>query len=176
MIITTERLTVRRIEDSDWENIKKIWDDQQQSVYAQYDRPNDTDPDAVRKRVEKWASCANSMEHMFFAVCLNGILIGYAVFNKHAGVYELGYCFLSEYHGKGYARESISALLPYIQTVQPGVTIAAGTALLNLPSVKLLDSLGFRQTGTEQVSFYKDANGRDIYFDGGIFEWNYETY
>ena len=39
-----------------------------------------------------------------------------------------------------------------------------------MPSVSLLHALGFRQTGTEAVSFYQDADGNDIVFDGGIFE------
>ena len=31
-------------------------------------------------------------------------------------------------------------------------------------------SLGFKLIGKEKVSFYKDAAGNDIVFDGGIFE------
>ena len=36
--------------------------------------------------------------------------------------------------------------------------------------VPLLNSLGFKQIGEEKVSFYKDEDGNDIYFDGGLFE------
>jgi ribosomal protein S18 acetylase RimI-like enzyme len=50
------------------------------------------------------------------------------------------------------------------------VNITARTALNNKPSVKLLESLNFRQTGTEVVSFYKDNEGNAITFDGGIYE------
>jgi RimJ/RimL family protein N-acetyltransferase len=46
----------------------------------------------------------------------------------------------------------------------------AGTGMANVPSVRLLESLGFCRVGTERVSFYKDAGGRDIYFEGGLFE------
>ena len=42
----------------------------------------------------------------------------------------------------------------------------------NLPSRGLVKSLGFSQIGAEKVSFYKDADGNDIVFDGGIFELN----
>ena len=42
----------------------------------------------------------------------------------------------------------------------------------NTPSVSLLKSLGFELIGTEKVSFYKDAQGNDIVFEGGIFELN----
>ena len=170
MIITTERLTLRRVEAGDWESIKRIWDDQSRSDYAQYDKPCRTEPDSVRKTVERWASAAESREHMFFAACLDGALIGYVAFNIRENGYETGYCFHSDYHGKGYAKESISALIAHVCSLQPCAVITAGTALENVPSVKLLRSLGFRRTGTEPVSFHKDAAGRDIFFEGGIFE------
>ena len=54
-----------------------------------------------------------------------------------------------------------------------GITkITAGTAINNTPSVSLLKSVGFELIGTEKVSFYKDAQGNDIVFEGGIFELN----
>ena len=83
--------------------------------------------------------------------------------------YEIGYCFHSDYHGKGYAGESIRALLDLMKG-RGAPLITAGTALENTPSVRLLESLGFRLTGTEQVTFYKDEEGNDIFFESGIFE------
>lgn len=110
------------------------------------------------------------MEHMFFAVCLNEIMIGYIAFNRRDTGYETGYCFHSDYHGKGYAKESLTALIDFVQGIRPGAVITAGTALKNIPSINLLRSVGFRQIGTERLSFYKDDAGQDIWFDGGIFE------
>ena len=52
--------------------------------------------------------------------------------------------------------------------------LTAGTAINNAPSVMLLKSLGFELIETEKVSFYKDADGNDIVFDGGLFELNLE--
>ena len=48
----------------------------------------------------------------------------------------------------------------------------ARTGIGNTPSVSLLKSLGFELIGTESVSFYKDSQGNDIVFEGGIFELN----
>ena len=54
-----------------------------------------------------------------------------------------------------------------------GITkFTAGTAINNIPSVSLLKSLGFTLVGTEKVSFYKDVQGNDIVFEGGIFKLN----
>lgn len=170
--IKTERLNIRRITKNDWQSIKEILEDQKDSPYARFDRPKDTDNEVVKKITEKWASSMGSLDHMFFAVCLEERMIGYVALNKCEGGYEIGYCFHSKYHKKGYARESIFALLCSVINMQPGVLITAGTALENTPSVKLLLSLGFRLIGTEKVSFYKDENGQDIYFEGGVFELN----
>ena len=108
---------------------------------------------------------------MFFAVCLAGEMIGYIAFNERECGHEIGYCFHSSAHGKGYAKEALLALFERLRIL--GFTrFTAGTALNNTPSVRLLTSLGFVQTGSERVSFYKDNDGNDIFFDGGIFELN----
>ena len=165
----TERLLIRRVRASDWRAIQSVWADAAESVYAQYDRPNDLRDNAVCARIGKWASFGDSREHMFFAVCLSDELIGYVALHRHGDACELGYCFRSDHHGKGYAKESISAILNAAKA--EGVSIVtAGTALDNVPSVRLLNALGFSRTGTEKVSFYKDGNGEDIVFDGGRFE------
>ena len=168
-MIETERLTIRRVEESDWRAAQRIWADFGLSEYARYDMPHDVDDDSVRVRIEKWAKFAGSTEHMFFAVCLAEEMIGYIAFNKRENGHEIGYCFHSAAHGKGYAGEACRVL--FAQMKEMGFTrFSAGTAINNLPSVKLLKSLGFVQTGAEKVSFYKDENGNDIVFDGGIFE------
>lgn len=111
------------------------------------------------------------MEHMFFAISRGDTVIGYTAFNIRKDSYEIGYCFHSDYHGMGYAKESHMAIFDYLRTL--GITkFTAGTGLSNTPSVSLLKSLGFELIGTENVSFYKDAQGNDIVFEGGIFELN----
>ncbi|MBQ9827296.1 MAG: GNAT family N-acetyltransferase [Lachnospiraceae bacterium] len=168
-MIKTERLSLRLIQAGDWKAIQKIWADQAASGYAGFDKPNDLDDAAVSERIAMWASFAGGAEHIFYAVCLEETVIGYVAFNRRPEGYEIGYCFHSDHHGRGYAKESISVLLDLMK--EKGVpVITAGTALGNIPSVRLLLSLGFKQAGTEKLSFYKDEDGRDIIFEGGIFE------
>ena len=76
-------------------------------------------------------------------------------------------------NGRRYAKESHLALFDYMREL--GIKrLTAGTAINNAPSVMLLKSLGFELIETEKVSFYKDADGNDIVFDGGLFELNLE--
>lgn len=169
-MITTHRLTIRPIIAGDWSAVREIWAALAPLPMARYDKPHDTTPENVQARVARWAAfSAAGTEHMFFAACLEGRVIGYIAFNQRDVGHEIGYSFHPAYHGKGYAREALAALLAHLR--ERGFTrFSAGTALNNTPSVKLLTGLGFRLTGTEQVSFYKDADGQDIVFDGGIFE------
>ena len=168
--MNTERLSIRLIEEEDWPGIREIWNDFNASEYVFYDTRKDTAEEAVRPRVARWAAAAREGNgHIFFAVCLKGEMIGFISLNIREHGYELGYGFLNRYHGHGYARESISAVLSAIKG--PGIEKNyAGTALKNLPSVRLLKSLGFELRGTERLSFHRDPSGNEIWFDGGIFE------
>ena len=171
MLIKIERLIIRHIEPNDWENIKEIWIDFNASTFSQYDMPHNTDDNDVRGRIAKWAAASSGTEHIFFASCLGETVIGFFSFNIREDSHELGYCFHSKYQGKGYAKESLKALIEYLPAI--GIKkLTAGTALNNVPSVSLLKSLGFKLIGTEKVSFYKDEHGNDIFFEGGIFELN----
>lgn len=166
--IQTERLSIRRIRAEDWKDIQAIWVSAAKSMSAQYDWPNDLDDDSVQTRVADLDLFAESDAHVFLAVCLKNRVIGYFSLNESGEGYELGYCFHSDFHGKGYARESLRAVLRFLRD-RDIPFVEAGTALRNTPSLRLLRSLGFELRGTEKVSFYQDAEGKDIFFDGGIF-------
>ncbi len=166
--VETERLSVRPIRAEDWRAVQKIWIDQSRSKYAQYDNQKDLSGEAVRAMIKKWTE-HQSREHIFLVACLGSEVIGFINFNLHGSRHEISYGFLKEYQRKGYAREAVGAVLKELG--RQGIkNFSAGTGLKNTPSVKLLGAVGFQQTGTEKVSFYEDANGNPIYFDGGIFE------
>lgn len=169
-IIKTQRLIIRKVRVEDWKQIQNIWLDEVEQPYAQFDKITDLSDKSVYRRIERWASFESSDEHMFYAVCYGKIIVGYIAFNKKEAGYEIGYCFHSEYHGMGYAKESITALLGMIQKTDASCVIAR-TALKNLPSVKLLTSLKFELIGVEEVSFYKDKDDNSIFFTGGIYKY-----
>ena len=173
MEIRTKRLLIRKIAAEDWINVKRIWDDFRVSEYAKYDVPHKSDEEEIRQQVSKWETFNSGSEHMFFSVCLGNEMIGYMDFHDTGDGYDSGYCFHSDYHGKGYAKESFQALIGLLKDMGAR-RLTAGTALENVPSVRLLHSLGFEQIGSERVSFYQDDAGNDIYFDGGIFALNIE--
>ena len=167
MEIKTERLYIRTIQADDWIDLKNIWNDFSKSEYAQYDVSHKKSDEQVKNQAIKFEQYG-----LYYIVFLGNEVIGYVDFHDTGKGYDMGYCFLSEYHGKGYAKESCKALLEY--HLGKGIQrFTAGTGLKNIPSVHLLQSLGFEQIGIEKVSFYKDEQGKDIYFDGGIYELSF---
>lgn len=168
MIIETQRLLIRPVRMEDWRTVQEIWKDFNSSEYAGYDRHGSTEDEAVMKRVEQWIRLDGYLE-MILAVCLSDEVIGYISLYGDGQTYEMGYCFHSRYHRNGYGKESISAVMQELGR-RGADRILAGTAAANIPSVRLLESLGFVRIGTQRVSFYKDAEGRDIFFEGGVYE------
>lgn len=168
-------LSLRLVREEDWRALGEIMADFARSPFARFDVPKDTDAAALKSRISRWAAANRTGdEHLFFLSLFQGKPIGYISFNirprKGEKAYEIGYCFHSVAQGKGYAAESFRALFPLLEDTCGATLFLARTALENLPSVHLLAALSFLKVGEEQVSFYRDEAGRDLFFTGGIFE------
>lgn len=89
-------------------------------------------------------------------VLLNNKVIGVAgfpVMNQNKSEYGFYYQFLKEHWGNGYALETAEALLKYIFEGHPNATVFAGSVSINLASIKILNKLGFVQTGIDKEGF-----------------------
>jgi RimJ/RimL family protein N-acetyltransferase len=59
-----------------------------------------------------------------------------------------------EYHGNGYAFESVAVLIDYCKNTLDAKTIKAKCLKENSPSKKLIEKLGFICTGNDEKYFY----------------------
>ena len=168
MKLKTKRLLLRSIEPGDWKRLTEIWADFGRSEYAKYDAPHSLDDAEAKIKAARWAAASQGREHVFVSVCLGDVMIGLLDFHSNEAGYECGYCFHSDYHGQGYAKESLRAMMDRLSDGRR-TRFVVGTALDNTPSVRLLRSLGFSLVATEKVSFYRDTNGEKIWFPGGVF-------
>ena len=159
MQLFTERLMIRTMLESDWRSFQQIAADFAASPYRYFDRIFPLEDASVQRITTRLAESG-----LFFAVCLEDEMIGYICFHDNDGVYDLGFAFRSAVQGKGYAYEACTALLTHYEA--QGITrFSAGTALDNTPSVRLLERLGFRPVGTEELEFHPGHP-----FVGGVFE------
>ena len=159
MKIITQRLLIRLFEFDDWRMLQKIAMEFQASEYRYYDREIPTQTDKIQSIARYCAYCGH-----WFSVELDGEMIGYICLSGEDDSLELGYGFHSSAHGKGYASESITALLELLESIGAAAQFTAGTALDNAPSVRLLKRLGFEQVREEEVCFYEGHP-----FRGGFF-------
>ena len=163
-MLKTDRLTIQKLRTEDWKNLKEIAVDYRKSEYALYDMPLPVEDDKIKSLCEQFSASG-----IWFTVRLADKMIGYVCFHQSGTTYDLGYCFHSDCHGKGFAFEACSALMEYIAKERNVTAFTAGTALKNTPSCKLLGKLGFVLIDTEILSFHVDENGNDITFEGGNF-------
>lgn len=170
MELTTQRLFIRSLQSSDWQEMGEIFRDFSRSAYAIYDHPMPTREEDVKALTEKFAQ-----SHLFYGVFPKegGTMLGYVCFHRAGETLDMGYCFHSSAQGQGFARESCRAMMLYFRDQQGIHSFSAGTAMENHPSRRLLERLGFTCQSTEILSFHKDNQGNPITFAGGnyIFQW-----
>lgn len=164
MELKTFRLYIRNLREDDWSQMKSLFIDFNNSKYAVYDRPLPAEDMEIKALTKQFVET-----NLFFAINLleNNQMIGYVCFHKDEGKYDLGYCFHSAFHSKGYAYESTKALIDYFVQEYGAVIFTAGTAIDNTPSCKLLEKLGFQCVSKEYLSFNKSFS-----FEGGNFVLN----
>lgn len=109
MQLRTERLSIRELMPDDWRRMREIAADFRESEYAVYDKPLPSDDAEMIALTEQFAGT-----RMFYAVLLRDVMIGYICFHEDNGHYDLGFCFHSDYRGKGYAFESCQAMMDYM--------------------------------------------------------------
>lgn len=90
-----------------------------------------------------------------FVVDLDGTMIGAITLESRdgehqappaAGKVELGYLFLPQVWGRGYAAEACAAVLDWFSGVLPGEPVVLTTQTANVRSVRLATRLGFVET------------------------------
>ncbi|HYI49458.1 MAG TPA: GNAT family protein, partial [Allosphingosinicella sp.] len=85
---------------------------------------------------------------------------------------ELGYRIHPDHHRRGYAREAVAAIIPWLIETHRIHRFVGVAASANAASIALLRSLGFRQEGHFRQSFL--CNGEwldDAYFALLASEW-----
>ena len=166
--ITTRRLIIRNFTSADWHDLQWILVDKEASEYAFTDHPFPTGEREV-KDITNWFSQGDSFLAAYEIT--EKKVIGYIAINReNPSEYNLGYCFLSTHQDKGYATEACVAVINYVFATLSAKKFTTGTAVLNIPSCKLLTKLGFHKTGESITSFRKDKDGKPIEFTGASFE------
>ena len=156
--IKTDRLTLTDIKEFDKDLYAKIYLDDEHNKWWGYDYRDDLNgekptPDYFYSFQKKLKEIK---EEYLFIVRLNDIMIGELVlhnFGEDDSV-EMGFRFFKEYQGKGYAKESALALKDFVKNTLGAKKIKSRCFKENLPSKRLILSLGLEQTSEDLTHYY----------------------
>lgn len=153
MICKTTRLTIRELQLTDAAFALRLYND---ASFLQHigDKGVRTVEDAEKNLQQgAIASYAANGYGMWLVEDQQGQAIGLCGLIKRDFLAEtdLGYAYLPEFFGQGYAYEAATAVLAYATEHTALKTVVAIVSPANLPSQSLLKKLGFEQDGQVQV-------------------------
>ena len=152
-ITETERLIIREQTEDDIDAIYDIYSDEEAAKYTEdlyADRRDEAE--YLRKYIDNQY---RFYEFGIWALTLkdSGMLIGRAGISLREGYVlpEIGYIIGKEYRDQGFAKEAVRAVMEYGAEEFGFSSYMAFTKEKNVPSVRLLESLGFRKRGYDLI-------------------------
>lgn len=151
MLLETSRLILSPINESDWPLFRDLHQSEAVMRYVTDDFSEQNIRDRFNARLREWNPKCNDWLTLTIEVKATAEKIGVTGFYAQWDPYqqaELGFLLAPEFQGKGYAKESTSALLDYLFIEQNYHKAVATVTEGNTPSLNLLQSLGFQLEGT----------------------------
>ena len=148
--IKTERLVLRQSEARDRDRIIDLFSSPEVGTYVGGAQSRD--------ELERTVPAVPGQRPGFFVVELDGAMIGLITLDPRGperlghvrpegGETELGYMFLPESWGHGYAAEACGAALEWFAGVRPGEPVVLSTQTANRASMRVAAKLGFSEVG-----------------------------
>jgi RimJ/RimL family protein N-acetyltransferase len=161
--IKTKRLKIRNFLKSDFYDLFEYLSDKETYKY---------EPGKSISIEEAKLLCnERSKDNKFLAIQLDKKIIGHIYLSQiepyNLMTWEVGFIFNKKYHGKGYATESIKALIEYHFDNDNVHKIIAHCNPKNIKSWKLLERIKMKREGKlrKNIYFNKDENGNPIWID-----------
>jgi RimJ/RimL family protein N-acetyltransferase len=151
LILKSKRLGFRLLEESDFENLKKL--DLDPEVRAHFPDGVST-PDQISERLSTNRACFAENGFGDFAVIASetGRFVGRAGFGMiEEGEIEVGYVLLKEYWGQGLAQEALRALLAWAKHSLHAPRILAYTPAEHEASIHVMKKCGMRYLKTDDM-------------------------
>ncbi len=167
----TENLLIRRFLNTDFDAFAALIRDKMSSPDCVFDHPFPTDDQGLRGILSYFAGTDE-----FYAVLKKpeAALIGFVALNREeeSDVRNLGYYIHTAHREKGYGREAAERMIRFAGEELGVRRLISGTAEENVPSVRLLQRLGFtlRERTLGENPFSTDAAGKPMMLMGCSFE------
>jgi RimJ/RimL family protein N-acetyltransferase len=144
--LLTPRLRLRRSRPEDAETISAYRSDPDVHRYQGWER---TDPGGVRSEIEEMASRRPGEPGGWVQLSVeerqSGRLVGdvgLSPAEEEPGVIKVGYTMSPAFQGRGYATESVGALIAYAFDMLGAHAVRAYASAENLPSIRVAEKVG----------------------------------
>ncbi len=147
IFIETERLILRNVKAED---AAIMYDYRNNEICAKYQRGQTKDLDGIVQLLQRRKEDVMGVDAPFMvAVALKDTdeMVGEIVVMPEDGTISLGYTFSYRHHRKGYAYESLSALINLLHEHYPEWDFISFTEPENTPSMNILLKLGYKNMG-----------------------------
>jgi RimJ/RimL family protein N-acetyltransferase len=161
--IKTRRLLIRNFMEDDYSDLYEYLSDKETYQFE----PGEP----ITVEVAKKLCNERSKDNNFLAVQLKNKVIGHIYFGqvkpRKLMTWEAGFIFNRKYHGKGYATESLMAIIEYGFKNMNVHKIIAHCSPKNIRSWKLLERAKMRREGKLRGNIYfnTDEKGNPIWLD-----------
>jgi len=166
-VLTTGRLTLRRLGMNDAPEIKKLRSDKRVNEYL--DRPGSITTREAKEFIQKIEKAISNNESAYWAITLTNEdkLIGticYWNISLEKEMAEIGYELHPDFQGKGIMQEAILSVLKYGFDIMKIKTITALPLAENKKSIQVLLKNHFREDATNKFVSKEEANGLAVYY------------
>ena len=158
--IRTARLRIRMMRESDAEILTSYRNDPEIAAMQDWDLPYSLERARARLAEQAGRDDLVAGEWTSLAVEVAGEVAGDVAgdvachLDEHGAIAEIGYTFRRKFQGKGYAREAAGALVDHILATTSVHRIEASLDPDNVPSMRVLESLGMTFESLSQQNYY----------------------
>ncbi|MBR1852590.1 MAG: GNAT family N-acetyltransferase [Lachnospiraceae bacterium] len=158
-------IQLRSIHKGDQKNVQKMFTEFNTSEFGKYDPIENTDDAHVLTFLENMVQ-----NHVIYAISPTSSdeMIGYICFHIAGEEYDIGYMILAKYRGTGIATAASEMAMERVNEERGAKVFTATVAAENIPSVRVLEKLGFSLVSEKRVKI--EENGTEYF----ITERRYE--
>ena len=143
MRIESNRLLMKQISSKDWELFKRLKTEPQVIKWC-WDEPSEAEiEEQFESRIQKWHRHHQGWLSLVVQEVNTGKTVGITGFKLVNGHAEVGYLFLPEFMGRGYATESLKAVIEWSSEQCHVESFSAIVTKGNVISEKVLTKCGF---------------------------------
>lgn len=154
-MIKTERLIMDPVNVKYYKDLLEIWSNFEVTKYTYLEKLS-TEEESLNRLIF-WVDTHIDFDYPnIFVITLEekaiGV-IGFPIMDKEKQDFGLFYQLGEEYWGRGYMKESVRGIINYIYEEYTEATIYADAVDENLPSLKILRDLEFKEINIEEKGF-----------------------